>query len=228
MDRRDEIKLVTDCHTNGVTKDNQPNLKRILDKYRDVFTAELGHCKGVKAKLYVRENSVPQFHRPRPVPLAMRPKIETELQLQVDLGILEKVDISEWAALIVPVMKPSGEIRLCGDYKVLINPYLEINQYPLPHPELLFAELNGGVQFTKLDLLEAYLQIPLEKQSKKYLVINTHKGLYCFTRLPYGVAAAPSIFQLIMDQILPKLPGVVCYLDDILVTGKDMRNILAT
>ena len=191
------------AHANGVTKDNQPNLKRILDKYRDVFTAELGHCKGVKAKLYVRENSVPQFHRPRPVPLAMRPNIETELQCQVDLGILEKVDISEWAAPIVPVMKPSGEIRLCGDYKVSINPYLEINQYPLPHPELLFAALNGGVQFTKLDLSEAYLQIPLEEQSKKYLVINTHKGLYRFTRLPYGVAAAPSIFQQIMDQILP-------------------------
>ena len=75
----------------------------------------------------------------------MRPKIETELQRQVDLGILEKVDISEWAAPIVPVMKPSGEIRLCGDYKVSINPYLKINQYPLPHPELLFAALNGEV-----------------------------------------------------------------------------------
>ena len=186
--------------------------------------AELRHCKGVKAKLYVRENSVPQFHHPRPVPLAMRLKIETELQCQVDLGILEKVDISEWAAPIVPVMKPSGEIHLCGDYKVSINPYLEINQYPLPHPELLFAVLNGGVQFTKVDLSEAYLQIPLEEQSKKYLVINTHKGLYRFTRLPYGVAAAPSIFQKIMDQILPKLPGVVCYLDDILVTDKDTQE----
>ena len=128
------------------------------------------------------------------------------------------------AAPIVPVMKPSGEIRLCSDYKVSINSHLEINQYPLPHPELLFATLNGGVQFTKLDRSEGYLQIPLEEQSKKYLVINTHKGLYRFTRLPYGVAAAPSIFQQIMDQILPKLPGVVCYLDDILVTGKDTQE----
>ena len=109
-------------------------------------------------------------------------------------------------------MKPSGEIRLCGDYKVSTNPYLEINQYPLLHLELLFAVLNGGVQFTKLDLSEAYLQIPLEEQSKKYLVINMHKGLYCFTRLPYGVAVAPSIFQQIMGQILPKLPGVACYI----------------
>ena len=208
--------------TNGV-KTSQSELDKILDKYKDVFTAKLGHGKGVKAKLYVKENSIPKFHRTRPVPLAMKVKIETELQRQVDMGILEKVDTADWAAPIVPVTKPSGEIRLCGDYKVSINPHLEINQYPMPHPEILFAALNGGVQFTKL---EAYLQIPLDEQSKKYLVINTHKGLYHFTRLPYGIASAPSIFQQIMDQILPKLPGVVCYLDDILVTGKDKREHL--
>ena len=213
------------AYAHGV-KTNQSKLDKILDKYKKVFTAELGHCKGVKAKLYVKENSIPKFHRPRPVPLAMKAKIETELQRQVDMGILEKVDTADWAAPIVPVTKPSGEIRLCGDYKVSINPQLEINQYPLPHPEILFAALNGGTQFTKLDLSEAYLQIPLDEQAKKYLVINTHKGLYRFTRLPYGVASAPSIFQQIMDQILPKLPGVVCYLDDILVTGKDEKEHL--
>ena len=107
----------------------------------------------------------------------------------MNMGILEKVDTADWAAPIVPVTKPSGEIRLCGDYEVSINPHLEINQYPLPHPEVLFAALNGGAQFTKLDLSEAYLQILLDEQSKKYLVINTHKGLHCFTRLPYGVAS---------------------------------------
>jgi len=50
-------------------------------------------------------------------------------------------------------------------------------------------------------------------------VINTHKGLFRFNRLPYGVASAPAIFQQIMEQILPKLPKVVCYMDDILITA---------
>ena len=59
----EEIKLNWSqiAHANGVTKGNQPKLDRILDRYRDAFTAELGHCKGIKAKLYVKENSVPQF-----------------------------------------------------------------------------------------------------------------------------------------------------------------------
>ena len=61
------------AHANGV-KTNQSKLDKILDKYKKVFTAELGHCKGVKAKLYMY-NSIPKFHRPRPVPLAMIIKI---------------------------------------------------------------------------------------------------------------------------------------------------------
>ena len=69
--------------------------------------------------------------------------------------MLEKTDTEDWAAPMVPVTKPSGEIRLCGDYQVSINPHLEINQYPLPYPEILFAALNGRAQFTKLDLSEA-------------------------------------------------------------------------
>ena len=75
--------------------------------------------------------------------------------------------------------------------------------------------MHGGEKFTKLDLSEAYLQIELEEESKQYLVINTHQGLYQFNRLPYGVASAPAIFQQIVEQILPKLPGVVCYIDNI-------------
>jgi len=77
----------------------------------------------------------------------------------------------------------------------LQSPY---NQYPLPRPEEPFSALNNGQHFTKLDLSEAYLQV---EESQKYLVINTHKGLFHFNRLPYGVASAPAIFQQIMEQV---------------------------
>ena len=45
------------------------------------------------------------------------------------------------------------------------------------------------------------MQIPFDEHAVKKSGYN--KGLYCFTQLPYGVAPAPSIFQQIMDQILP-------------------------
>ncbi|CAF4638013.1 unnamed protein product, partial [Rotaria sp. Silwood2] len=78
-----------------------------------------------------------------------------------------------------------------------------------------------GTLFSKIDFSEAYLQVELDDDSKELLVINTHKGLFRFNRLPFGVASAPSIFQKIMDQMLSGLEGAVCYLDDIIVMGKN-------
>ena len=61
------------------------------------------------------------------------------------------------------------------------------------------------------------------------MVINTHKGLYEYKRLPFGVASAPAIFQKVMDTILQGISGVICYIDDILVTGasedEHLRNL---
>ena len=71
----------------------------------------------------------------------------------------------------------------------------------------------------KLDLSQAYQQILLDKPSRKLVTINTHKGPYHYTRLPFGVASAPAIFQRTMDIVLQALPNVMCYIDDIIVTG---------
>ena len=90
-----------------------------------------------------------------------------------------------------------------------------------PKPDDLFATLAGGKKFTKLDLAQAYQQLLLDDNSKRYVTINTHKGLYQYTRLPFGVASAPALFQKFMDTILQGIPQVICYIYDILVTGKD-------
>ena len=97
-------------------------------------------------------------------------------------------------------------------------------------PEALFATLSGGKSFTTLDLSQAYQQLELDEASKPYLAISTHRGLYQYTRLPYGVASTPAQFQKVMDTILQGIPGVLCYIDDILITGSSdsehLQNVL--
>ena len=75
---------------------------------------------------------------------------------------------------------------------VTVNQELAVEEYPLPMPEYLFSNLAGGRIFSKLDLSQAYLQLPVDEASKPFLTINTYKGLYVYNRLPFGVASAPA------------------------------------
>ena len=73
--------------------------------------------------------------------------------------------------------------------------------------------------FSKLDLTAAYQQMLLDETSSRLVTIKTTKGLFRYTRLPFGVALAPAVFQKNMETILQGMPHVICYLDDIFVTG---------
>lgn len=195
------------------------HLQSILENHDQIFCDELGSMKEITVKLFVKPGSEPVFRKARPVPYAIRPKVEADLDALVESGVLEPVTTSEWATPIVPVPKKNGGIRTCGDFKVTLNPVLVAEQYPLPLIDDLFAGLVRGKKISKIDLNQAHLQRHVEEQSRKLLTINTHKVLFRYRRLPFGITSAPALFQRAMDQILTGLPGVQCYLDDILCTG---------
>ena len=116
----------------------------VLDNYPDVFTEGLGTIYPFKATLFVVKDAKPRFHRARPVPFTLKSRVEEALdRLEAD-GVLENVTHSDWAAPIVTVPKRDGSIRLCRDSKVTVNPVLDVDKYPLPRPEDIFATLAGG------------------------------------------------------------------------------------
>ena len=90
------------------------------------------------------------------MPFALKLKVGVELRRLQNEGSLTKVEWSELATPIVPVLKKDGSVRLCGDYKVTVNPELQAEQYPLPCNEDNLENLAGGQKFSKIDLRQAY------------------------------------------------------------------------
>ena len=114
----------------------------------------------------------------------------------MDEGILEPVQFAEWAAAIVPVLKSDKKtVRMCGDFSQTVNKAAKVDAYPIPKIRDLFAKVARAKKFSILDWSQAYQQVQLDEQSRKYVVINTHRGLFQYNCLLYGIASAPGIFQ---------------------------------
>ena len=82
--------------------------------YLEVFQEGLGTLKHYKATLHCHTMILP--------PSSIQEQVERELDNLVEKGILQRVDYSDWLAPIVLVPKSDGSIRICGYYKVTINP----------------------------------------------------------------------------------------------------------
>lgn len=151
-------------------------LHTLLQSHQPLFSKELGEIQPFTTSLHIKPDATPRFFKPRPVPFAMKDAISQELKCLEQQRTISPVTHSEWATPTVPVPKKDGKFRICGDYKVMVN------------------RSRRGKIFSKLDLSQVYLQMPVQEESKPYLTINTHQGLYAYNRLPFGVASAPAIF----------------------------------
>ena len=178
----------------------------------------------IVAKVHLKSGAVPSWKKARPVPYHYRELVEEALDKLVGDDIIEPVNSSSWAAPIVPVLKADKKsMRICVDFKEL-NKNIACDQYPLPRVDEILAVVGKSKIFSKIDLKDAYLQVPVDDESQELLVINTHKGLFKYKRLPFGLASSPAIFQRFISQLLMNIDGVVAFLDDILVGGENKEE----
>ena len=207
----------------------QATLQATLARHKQVFDcSKVGKLEGYKAKVHLQDDGdKATFYKAAPVPYAMRQKIDETLDELLDQGVIEPVKFADYACPIVVVKKPNGKVRICGNYKLTANKALRVERYPIPSLQDMLQDLGGGQKFSKLDLSHAYHQIELDEEARKYTTVNTHRGLFQYTRLPFGIATAPALFQRTMESLLADIPMCRPYLDDIIVSGKTDEEHIA-
>lgn len=129
-----------------------------------------------------------------------------ELNTLVKTGVLASVLQSDCATTLVVVPKSNNKVKVCGDFKVT----LKTNHYPHPVIKDFLVMMSGSKFFTVLDMSTSYEQLELHPAAQVLAVNNIHKGLLNYTRVPYGLASIPSIFQAIMDDVLKGLYRLAC------------------
>ena len=189
----------------------------VLQQY-DVFDG-LGCLEG-EHHIHVKPDAQPIVHPPRRVPVALRDKVKTELERMERLGVIVKQEEpTPWVnSMVVVAKKNSDKVRICLDPKHL-NDAIQRAHYPMKTVEEVVAKMPGAQFFSTLDANCGYWQLKLDEQSSMLCTFNTPYGRYRYTRMPFGVNAAPEIFQRTMNQILEGLDGVEVIMDDILVWG---------
>ena len=209
-----------------INETQQETIKRFVDRIL-VYPEEngkLGLTTLTEHSIALLDTTPINNHPRRMSPRMQQIPIE-EVESLFDEGIIER-SASDYSSALVMIRKSDGTYRFCVDYRDL-NRVTRKDAYPIPSMDSILDKLRRARYLTKIDLKQAYYQIPMEQSSRKYTAFAVPGlGLWQFKRMPLGLTNAPMTFQRLVDSLFgPEFqPSVFGYLDDIIIATETFEE----
>jgi hypothetical protein len=221
-----------DLSNTNLTQQQQEQLKKVIQSFSGIFRKQNGRTNMLRHQIKLIPDSKPCNSPPYRYAPAKRQVIEQNLKEMKEEGIIEPSK-SPWASPVVLAPKKDGSMRFCVDYRKL-NAVTIRDAYPIPRIDDTLDALQEAKFVSTLDLRSGYWQVEMDKESKEKTAFITHKGLYEFNVMPYGLTNAPATFQRLMDIVLAGLKWQSClvYIDDVVIYSptfeqhlSDLKNV---
>lgn len=237
---KEELKERREFLQEQLKLDENPNLKDRPDIKESVMQLFLNNWAAVSVnehdygetdlaqfRIEIPKGTPPVRARVRP----LNPLQESDLRKQLDDWISSQIiepSVSPWASALVPCKKKGSErLRWAIDYRA-VNKLTVKDAYPLPSIENNLHKLAGSGYFSTLDSAGAFHSMKIPQEDRDYTSFVSPFGSFRFTRLPFGLANAPSAYSRLVQMALDKLPPgfAIAYIDDVLVHSKTLDDHL--
>ena len=204
-------------------------LINILMKYENVIALKgdnLGKTNVITHHINVPKNISPIYVPCYRLAHSQKEKASESIKEMLKQGIITESN-SPWNSPMLVVPKRDGSYRIVIDYRKL-NSLTATDPYPVPSLRDLISSIGENTVFSTLDMLQGYLQVPLDEQSKPLTGFSSSLGHFEFTRMPFGLKSSPITFCRLVDQVFRGLIGTACiiYIDDIVILGKTIEDHL--
>jgi len=229
LELRDHINLLyeTTVGQRRLSADVDRQFKDMLHRRASTFASsskDLGFCPLLLHDVDTGD-APPIKQSPRPPPLSAGNAEDEIPDEMLSTGVIEPL-ISEWASPVCWLRNQTGRIDSVLTTKGLMqSPVRMLFQF---RTSRMPWTASGARWFASLDLLSGYWQLGLTGRAKERSAFCTRRGLFQFTRMPFGLCGAPATFCRVMSRVLGDHIGTIClcYLDDVIVFGRTQKKLL--
>ncbi|GJT82053.1 reverse transcriptase domain-containing protein [Tanacetum coccineum] len=214
-----------------LTEKGRKELCSLLKQNLDIFAWKPADMTGVprsiaEHRLNIRED-VPIRQKKRGQAPERNKAIQEEVEKLVDAGIMKEVHYHSWLSNPVMVKKHDGTWRMCVDFKDLNNACPK-DCYPLPEIDWKVESLCGYPFKCFLDAYKGYHQIKMAKEDEEKTAFITSQGIFCYSKMPFGLKNAGSTYQRLVDKAFQRQIGrnLEVYVDDLVIKSRTEEEII--